>query len=55
MLFLILFSEFFWVLFATDTSDKDLDFSKQQRLDDLAFTMHEQRPEFSSSCHSQIR
>ena len=36
------------------TSGKDLGYSKQQRLDGLAFPMHEKRPELSSSCLSQI-
>ena len=36
------------------TSDKVLGYSKHRRLDGLAFTMHEKRPELYSSCLSQI-
>ena len=52
--FKFLFVKQFGFCLQSNTSDKDLGYSKQQRLDSLAFTMHRKRPELSSSCLSQM-
>ena len=53
-LFLNLFSEKFRLCLQPNTSDKDLGYSKYQRLGGLAITMHKKRPELSSSCLSTM-
>ena len=42
------------VVLQPNTNDKDLGYSKHQRLEGLTFTMHRKRPELSSRCLSQM-
>ena len=39
---------------STKACEKDLGYSKHQRLDGLAFTMHRKQPELTPSCLSQM-
>ena len=51
--FLKYFLKNFGLSLQPNTSDKDLGYSKHQRLDGLTITMHKKRPELSSTCLSQ--